>query len=260
MGPGEEDSTTGGIWIMASYINHDCIGNCCRSWIGDMQIVRAKQDLDAGTELRFPYLYYEPLQSYEERQARKEYLGFQCDCALCREDEAMPAWMLSRRWKLLTEAIEALDTTGDLAKADRSLSALTELHSGNKALGFPIEARAAYLRLSAAYSKKHRFTAAAEAAVKGLEVQGFDVMARPPRRRVNRQSRFEIRAWGEMREQLLTFLLLLGLIYRKIAPGLRVTLHEYFKTAYCIIMGEEETFVEQIGNLPELKSLSPPDV
>lgn len=43
-----------GVWILASYINHSCLGNCCRSFIGAMQIVRATEDLPPGTELVFP--------------------------------------------------------------------------------------------------------------------------------------------------------------------------------------------------------------
>jgi len=46
-------SKASGIWIISSYINHSCISNCRRSFIGDMQIIRATQDLHADTELVF---------------------------------------------------------------------------------------------------------------------------------------------------------------------------------------------------------------
>jgi SET domain-containing protein len=42
-----------GVWPLASYINHSCFSNVRRSFIGDMMIVRATQDLRANTELLF---------------------------------------------------------------------------------------------------------------------------------------------------------------------------------------------------------------
>lgn len=44
-----------GVWPLASYINHSCYSNVRRSFIGDMMIVRATQDLIANTELVFWY-------------------------------------------------------------------------------------------------------------------------------------------------------------------------------------------------------------
>jgi hypothetical protein len=42
-----------GVSPLASYINHSCYSNVRRSFIGDMMIVRAIQDLFANTELDF---------------------------------------------------------------------------------------------------------------------------------------------------------------------------------------------------------------
>ncbi len=43
-----------GVWAMAAIINHSCLGNCRRSFISDMQIIRAAQDMPSNTELFFP--------------------------------------------------------------------------------------------------------------------------------------------------------------------------------------------------------------
>lgn len=58
--------TTSGIWMLISHINHICMSNCRRSLIGDMQIVRATKDLEAGTELVLWYQKPRQFQSYDE--------------------------------------------------------------------------------------------------------------------------------------------------------------------------------------------------
>lgn len=40
-----QDSSICGVWVLAARINHSCIGNCSRSFIGDMQIIHATCDL-----------------------------------------------------------------------------------------------------------------------------------------------------------------------------------------------------------------------
>lgn len=49
----ERGYSTCGIWPIASRINHACLSNCRRSFIGNMLLVRATRDMDAGTELFF---------------------------------------------------------------------------------------------------------------------------------------------------------------------------------------------------------------
>jgi hypothetical protein len=41
------------IWTQASYLNHSCVSNVRRAFIGDMMIVRASRDLETDTELSF---------------------------------------------------------------------------------------------------------------------------------------------------------------------------------------------------------------
>lgn len=44
-----------GIWPQASYINHSCLSNARRSFVGDMMIVRASRNLPPDTELTWWY-------------------------------------------------------------------------------------------------------------------------------------------------------------------------------------------------------------
>jgi hypothetical protein len=41
------------MWLQASMINHACAANSYRSFIGDMQIVRAVQNIGEGEEVTF---------------------------------------------------------------------------------------------------------------------------------------------------------------------------------------------------------------
>jgi hypothetical protein len=45
-----------GFWRKAAYLNHSCVPNCSRAFIGDMMIIRATCFIPAGTELTHQYL------------------------------------------------------------------------------------------------------------------------------------------------------------------------------------------------------------
>ncbi len=64
--PGEYVAS--GLWALISLINHSCIANCERAFIGDMQIVRAANDIEAGSELFIKYHDTAFYESYDEVQ------------------------------------------------------------------------------------------------------------------------------------------------------------------------------------------------
>ncbi|KAL2066486.1 hypothetical protein VTL71DRAFT_2557 [Oculimacula yallundae] len=113
----DEDTTehTTGLWITSSYINHSCMGTCDRSYIGDMQIVRAARDMPAGTELTFSYI------ALEDTEAMKTTLmdgwGFECDCARCADDRSTSSNVKAQRQKL----IESFNDTSASLKRKRDL-------------------------------------------------------------------------------------------------------------------------------------------
>ena len=91
-GPGQqtehEDATTAstGLWIKASYINHSCVPNAKKDYVGDLMILRAAHPIAEGEEIT---------QSYDESRdhdARTSSLfrtwGFKCRCMLCIAEEA----------------------------------------------------------------------------------------------------------------------------------------------------------------------------
>ncbi|KAH0424062.1 SET domain-containing protein, partial [Aureobasidium melanogenum] len=70
------------LYIQASYMNHSCVENTFRSFIGDMIFIRAINDMSAGTELTtsyWPATTYEP----ERRSILCKDWDFDCECPLC---------------------------------------------------------------------------------------------------------------------------------------------------------------------------------
>ena len=86
-----------GIWTYASYMNHSCVPNSMRSFIGDMLISRATRDISAGEEI---FQHYVPVKAHPAlRQAQfREGWGFECTCSLCLgEAKSMPENIEKRR-------------------------------------------------------------------------------------------------------------------------------------------------------------------
>lgn len=78
-----------GLWSRASYVNHPCLFNAERSFIGDMMIVRATKDISEGAELTIPYWNIDA--DVTERKEKLSNWGFDCDCALCSAEGPMSA-------------------------------------------------------------------------------------------------------------------------------------------------------------------------
>ncbi len=50
----ENDGPTG-VWLVSSAINHSCIGNVSRSFVGDLLLLRANRHIKAGDEILMRY-------------------------------------------------------------------------------------------------------------------------------------------------------------------------------------------------------------
>jgi hypothetical protein len=67
-----------GHWLHVSIFS-----NCRRSFIGDMQVIRAAQDMPAGTLLSFPYRIPAAIDhDYKKTQQELKNYGFTCACRL----------------------------------------------------------------------------------------------------------------------------------------------------------------------------------
>ncbi|KAG2496338.1 hypothetical protein HYH03_005568 [Edaphochlamys debaryana] len=84
MGMGDEHwDSASGVWSLPSYINHSCVGNVARYFLGDFMFIRAARDVAEGEELTFGYT--DSLTPLAERQRSLSKHGFTCACELCTE-------------------------------------------------------------------------------------------------------------------------------------------------------------------------------
>ena len=89
-----------GLWAYASYMNHSCVPNTMRSFLGDVLISRATRGIRKGEEL---FQQYVPVQALVDVRQRGflDGWGFKCRCALCEGEKGSSPAMLQKRKELL---------------------------------------------------------------------------------------------------------------------------------------------------------------
>ncbi|KAF4999866.1 hypothetical protein FDECE_11365 [Fusarium decemcellulare] len=234
--------TTSGIWLLASRINHSCVGNCRRSFIGDMHIVRATQDLAAGTELFFSYRTAIPLEPYHETQKHIGHWGFTCDCELCRAKKATPASILRRRKVLLNDIGSLFRGTNaiNVPKVRRSLKNLEETYTEKDPQMPPLELSGSYFGLGSHLIRTGQLKNGAMFVLKGFEALGYSIIACPPNEAVSRP-RLEVEKWGVFDNSVPWAFYDLLRVYQQMAPELCPVAKEYLEVSYSIVVGDKET-------------------
>jgi tetratricopeptide (TPR) repeat protein len=130
-----------GLWMRAAYINHSCIPNAEREFVGDLMVLRATRDIAAGEEI---------VHSYDESgdyDARRETLqatwGFGCDCALCVAEKGDDVAVREKRRKLMAEADAFVESVSwpakrlAILKAQRLAKEIDGTYEGEKFKGLP---------------------------------------------------------------------------------------------------------------------------
>ncbi|KAF2167662.1 hypothetical protein M409DRAFT_21818 [Zasmidium cellare ATCC 36951] len=81
---GEEDvrRASAGLWIRASYMNHSCVPNTTREFVGDLMVVRASRDIKAGDEIT--HIYDDSSDVDVRAESLMRTWGFVCACPRCR--------------------------------------------------------------------------------------------------------------------------------------------------------------------------------
>ncbi|KAI0973665.1 hypothetical protein F4678DRAFT_470909 [Xylaria arbuscula] len=248
-----DDQTTCGVWLLASRINHDCLGNCRRSFIGDVQIVRACQDMPADTELTFAYKNLSPRTTYEEAQKEISNWGFVCACSWCLDRKSTPKKLLSTRKKSLKVIDAVLKKVVESTVMDMSLLEKTRRLLGQADKTYPtgpgalrLELWDGYFTLGFVLISLDQPRDGIEAILKGLEALGFDIVACPPR---GSGKKLEIRRWGHVENACIRAFLHLFEAYKMVAPELCPKAKQYARVIYGICTGTEVT----IGTVyPEL--------
>ena len=141
---GEEGASNAstGLWIWAAYMNHSCIANTKKEYIGDLMLLRATQPIAAGEEI---FHAYDESSDYEARQkALMTTWGFECNCALCAVEKADDPAVRKKRLELANEAdaFVAREPWANakrltIVKAKRLARAIDDTYDGERYKGLP---------------------------------------------------------------------------------------------------------------------------
>lgn len=246
---GSDAHTTCGVWPLASRINHSCVTNCRRSFIGDVMIVRASEDIDAGAELHFQYQQPEPDETFDETQKKLGNWGFACDCALCLDKKGTSRRVVRERETLLQSLKQVLRPTASaaqLARAAKILEALENTYAARPDDNAPplprLELWDPYVALGKTLVDRNKPAEGLEMLLKALEALGFVVAACPPRDAGDRKKAvLEIKHWGYVHDYTMEIFLQMLRAYGKLAPELCEVVKGYAGVAYSICVGEKET-------------------
>ncbi|KAJ9150382.1 SET domain-containing protein [Pleurostoma richardsiae] len=101
--PGNEPGNMAkGLWTYASYMNHACVANAMRSFIGDMLILRATRDIAKDDEIFQQYVPVKAHLALRQTQFRQGW-GFECRCTLCEGQARSNPESLDKRTQLLKQ-------------------------------------------------------------------------------------------------------------------------------------------------------------
>ncbi|KAH8882509.1 hypothetical protein GQ53DRAFT_812008 [Thozetella sp. PMI_491] len=89
-----------GLWAYSSYMNHSCVPNSMRSFLGDLLISRAVRDIRKGEELFQQYVPVKALVDLRQKQFMEGW-GFECRCRLCEGEKGTSEAALEKRKEVL---------------------------------------------------------------------------------------------------------------------------------------------------------------
>jgi hypothetical protein len=96
-----------GVWPLAARLNHSCVYNTERSFIGDALVLRAARDLPADAELTTAYRANDGSgagQAALDAELRRRW-GFTCACPLCADVRATRSALLATRDAMTREIL-----------------------------------------------------------------------------------------------------------------------------------------------------------
>ncbi|KAK3898795.1 hypothetical protein C8A05DRAFT_18681, partial [Staphylotrichum tortipilum] len=222
--------SSSGIWPLASYLNHSCLGTAARAFIGDLLIARATRDLPPGTELTWGYLPPGADSKTESDNSRGMVFrnwGFECDCALCADAKGLGEGVVERRRALVEGVRQAVKDGVSTASRD---AVLRRVESGLEAL------EQTYTRPAEEVPRLE----AVRLMLRALKALGYVIDG-------GERGTVVVRKWGPVVGGEIKFWVLLCNAYQETAPELVAPAEEYARTAYRILVGEDETFGQTLG-------------
>lgn len=214
--------------------------NVERSFLGDMIIIRAAQDMAAGSELMHSYVGV--FDVYEERQNKLKSFGFQCICRRCENEHATLLASREKRKKILNKLeAENCRFAGSNAKNPRKtiekfLDDLDTTYDVPPSLASRMEIA---IEIFISCMNFHGWGMDTEVIIMGrrlLLASGFHM-------RISK-TRFRITHWGTMDDFLVIGLAFMRNAYETVNPALCDQVEEVLKTAYEIVVGERSSFEE----------------
>jgi hypothetical protein len=230
-----------GIWTKASYLNHGCVSNARRAFIGDMMVVRATRDLAADTELTFWYQNPDGV-SFMKLQKKLKSWGFVCDCAICNDERTTKAAVFAQRGKLLEQLKKLCGSSQQRAPSTERFEQLLKALDATYVRPTADVPRLALwdpqLLLVRIYISRNNVVKSLQWISKVLSTLGFTVVG------VDRSSTsFEIQRWGLVIDHLVEIFLHARTAFN--AAGSPVDsrrAEEYARVAYKIVVGEDDSF------------------
>ena len=228
-----------GIWLMASRINHSCLSNARRSFLGDLQLVRATSDIPANTEIT--YCYKLPTGESDEMQNELKHWRFQCKCIICIDSQDTSKQEITTRIKLLRNLKIILDASHvSIPQAERTLNALEKTYK-QPAIDVPrLALREPYFRLARVYSQREMTHKAVSTTLRALDSIGF-VIKNASLPALSGKT-LKIAKWGLMLPGVIEAWVYLCSVYSVLAPQYLQQARDCAKLAYKICIGEDHTF------------------
>ncbi|KAI4931016.1 uncharacterized protein J4E92_004850 [Alternaria infectoria] len=229
--------------MTASYINHSCLGNVCRTFIGDMMIIRATKDLDVGTELTFPYVY--PNGKYDENMDDElKTWGFICNCPLCEDIKATKASDLTKRQNLLNQVVKLCKSPAAgiqfTNKIERLAEALNETYTRPAEAVPRLLLWSPYLLLTRIYMKRSIYGKALETMGKFLQALGFTFTGLD-----RKSSPLMIIGWGHVEDRLVDVFLHARSAFEQLGLSEKSQqADKYARVVYRVVVGEDASFDE----------------
>lgn len=225
---------------MASCINHSCVSNSRRSFIGDLMFIHATRDIPSDTELTWWYAI--PTGgNHAEVQKSLDGWGFSCVCPACIDAKDTPKQKLKKRAGLNGD-LKAAISTPDLPKAERLLTAMEKTYRSSPRLSPRFALFKPYFCLAWVYARQNDPFKAVALFLKALEALGFVITGAVLPFALSIP--FEVVQWGVMMDGVVSALLFLRDAYAVFAPPLAAKVEDYARIAYKICVGEDVTFKE----------------
>jgi hypothetical protein len=229
-----------GIWLKASKINHSCMSNCHRSFIGDFQIIRATSDIPANTELTF--CYRTPTGDFTEMRKELRAWGFECTCTMCEESKTAPKNLLKKRKELFKDLQRTVSNIKaiDLQRLNRQLKAYESTFTKSATEAPRMHIFNIYMQLARFWGQAQKPKDSVAMALKGLECLGFVVHgAQLP---ATTGTTFHVEKWGLFQDNVDQAFVFLCDAYAVFAPHLVEKAKECARLAYSMCVGEDTTF------------------